>query len=176
MIRTAFALLAATITSGPAARPGAPAAPSALDDATIVAIFDAANTYDIDAATLASKKATRQDVRDFAAMLIKAHTDARQQGRNLAKKLHVTPTPPAVNPLEASHDSAMKRLRALDGAAFDRAFLDNEIAYHKAVIGAVQTTLLPAIRNAQLRALVIRLAPVFQQHQAAAEALRAKVP
>lgn len=145
----------------------------ALDDATIVAIFDAANTADIETGGLGAKKGSTQKVRDFGAMLVKAHTGARQQGRDLAKKLGVTPTPPKNDPSAAQHVAAMKQLRALSGKAFDRAFLQHEIDYHKAVISAVQNTLLPAIQNAELKALVVRLAPVFQQHEQAAEQLLA---
>jgi putative membrane protein len=147
-----------------------------LNDPTIVAIYDAANTYDIEAAHLAERKATTKEIRDFAAMLVMAHTDARQKGRDLAKKLGVTPTPPKQNPLAPDHTAAMKRLNSLSGKAFDRAFLENEVAYHKAVISAVTTTLLPAIQNAQLKQLVVSVSPVFVQHQKAAESLLAKMP
>lgn len=169
--------LAASIAPTPIRVPNPPRAATvvALDDATIVAIYDAANTYDIESATLGQKKATNVDVRNYAAMLIKAHQAARQQGRDLARKLRVTPTPPAVNPLAADHIAAMKKLRTLSGAAFDRAFLENEVAYHKAVIAAVKSTLLPAIQNAELKQTVIGVAPVFEQHQMAAESLLAKL-
>jgi putative membrane protein len=171
-----IALLALTLAGQPAARPIVPAIRLvALDDPTIVAIYDAANTYDIEAATLATKRGSTQQIRDFGSMLITAHTSARQQGRDLAARLHVTPTPPATNPLAADHVAAMTKLRGLSGKAFDRAFLENEVAYHKAVIGAVQTTLLPAIQNAELKALVVKVAPVFVQHQQAAEQLLAKM-
>jgi len=146
---------------------------AAIDDATIVAIFDVANTYDIETASIAVKKATTTDIRDFASMLVRAHTDARAKGRALAARLHVTPTPPAVNPLKASHDSAMTRLRSLNGKAFDRAFLENEVAYHKTVIAAVQNTFLPAIQNAELKSFVTNIAPVFVQHEQVAEKLLA---
>jgi putative membrane protein len=176
------AILVATIAAtGPTPPANAPlravaiALQAKLDDPTIVAIFDAANTMDIEAATIAARKATTPEIREFAAMLIKAHTGARQQGRDLTKKLGVTPTPPAVNPFQASHDAAMKQLRTLRGKAFDREFLENEIAYHKAVIAAVQNTLLPAIQNAELKALVVHVAPVFVQHEMAAEQLLAQM-
>jgi putative membrane protein len=154
----------------------ADAARVALDDPTIVAIFDAANTYDIEASSLALKKANSEGVRNYATMLVAAHTDARKQGRDLAKKLGVTPTPPAVNPLAADHEASMKKLRGLSGAAFDRAFLESEVAYHKAVIGAVQTVLMPAIQNAELKNFVVKIAPVFVQHQMAGEKLLAALP
>ena len=66
----------------------------ALDDATIVAIFDAANTADIETGQLGARKGSTQKIRDYGAMLVAAHTGAWQQGRDLAKKLGVTPTPP----------------------------------------------------------------------------------
>lgn len=164
--------------------PGKPAASSvmsrdavavhiALDDATIVAIYDAANTADIETGGLGAKKATTKAIRDYGAMLVAAHTGARQQGRDLAKKLGVTPTPPMDKQSAVDHAAAMKQLRAVSGKAFDRAFLEHEIAYHKAVIAAVQNTLLPAIQNAQLKALVVQVSPVFVQHQQAAEQLLA---
>lgn len=156
-------------------RATATAARVALDDATIVAIYDAANTYDIDAALLGQKKGSTADVRNYAAMLVKAHEGARLQGRGLAKKLGVTPTPPAVNPFAADHKAAMAKLKTLSGKAFDRAFLENEVAYHKAVIAAVKSTLLPAIQNAELKQMVMSVAPVFQQHEMAGEALLAKM-
>jgi putative membrane protein len=148
----------------------------ALDDPTIVAIFDAANTYDIEAATLGARKGTTPSVRNYATMLVKAHTDARQQGRNLAKKLGVTPTPPKENPFAADHAAAMKTLESASGQAFDRAFLEHEVAYHKAVINAVQNTLLPAIQNQELKTLVVHVAPVFVQHEMAGEKLLAALP
>ena len=147
----------------------------ALDDATIVAIYDAANTADIGTGGLGAKKGSTQKVRDYGSMLVIAHTAARQQGRDLAKKLGVTPTPPKDDQSAVEHAAVMKQLRALSGKAFDRAFLEHEIAYHKAVIAAVQNTLLPAIQNAQLKTLVIQVAPVFVQHQQAAEQLLAGV-
>ena len=148
---------------------------AALDDATIVAIYDAANTADIETGGLGAKRGSTQAIRDYGAMLVLAHTAARQQGRDLAKTLGVTPTPPKDDASGAQHAAAMKSLRALSGKAFDRAFLEHEVAYHKAVIGAVQSTLLPAIQNAKLKALVMQVAPVFVNHQAAAEQLLAKI-
>jgi putative membrane protein len=65
----------------------------------------------------------------------------------------------------------MTRLRGLSGAEFDRAFLQHEAAFHKAVIDAVTTTLLPAIQNAELKALVVKVAPAFEAHMIAAQNL-----
>jgi putative membrane protein len=146
-------------------------AQSKLDDPTIVAIFDAANTWDIETASLGEKKGTTKEVRDLAAMFARDHANVRQQGRDLAKKLGVTPTPPKDFPLAKDHAAAMKKLEGLSGKAFDKAFLENEVAYHKAVIDAVTTTLLPALKNAEVKDLVTKVAPAFQAHMAAAQNL-----
>ncbi len=177
LISTLAALAAAP---APARVIPAPAATDALrvalDDATIVAIYDGANTDDIETGKLGATKGSTQAVRDYGAMLVKAHTDARQQGRDLAKKLGVTPTPPAGRASAEAHAAAMKTLRAAaHGVGFDHAFLEHEIAYHKAVIAAVTGTLLPAIQNAELKALVDRVAPVFVQHEKAGETLLAGI-
>ena len=136
-----------------------------LDDPTIVAIFDAANTYDIEAGVLAEKKAKNHDVHEFAEMMQRDHKAVRQQGRDLAASLKVTPTPPANFALAKAHVDAMQKLRGLSGAAFDRAYMQNEVDFHNAVIDAVTTTLLPAIQNAQLKDLVTKVAPAFVAHR-----------
>jgi putative membrane protein len=138
------------------------------DDATIVAIFDAANTADIETGKLAAERGASKEVRDFGAMLARDHEAVRQMGRDLAKKLSVTPTPPKDDQGARDHAAAMKRLRALQGQAFDRAFLQHEIAFHAAVIAAIETTLMPAIDNPELEALVKKVAPAFQAHMLAA--------
>lgn len=144
---------------------------SKLNDPTIVAIFDAANTWDMETGALAGKRGKTHDVREFAEMLVHDHKAVRQQGRDLAKKLGVTPTPPKDFQMAKDHAAAMKRLRSLHGAAFDRAFLAHEVAYHKAVIDAVTTTLLPALQNAEVKDLVTKVAPAFNAHMVKAQSL-----
>jgi putative membrane protein len=101
-------------------------------------------------------------------MLVQAHEQVRQLGRDLAKRLGVTPTPPANDKAPKDHADALARLGKMRGAAFDRAFLQHEVNFHAAVIDAVTKTLLPAIKNAELRDLVVKVAPAFESHRAAA--------
>jgi putative membrane protein len=167
---TAGALLAALPFAAPARGPNA-----RLDDAAIVGIFDAANTWDISTGTLASTNATRQDVKDFGAQLARDHKSVQQQGRDLAKKLGVTPTPVAKDfALKKDYEDTMKKLRSLKGADFDRAFLEHEVAYHKAVIDAVTNQFVPAIQNAELKAFILKVAPAFDAHLKMAENLLKK--
>ena len=147
----------------------------ALDDPTIVAIFDAANTADIETGRLAKERGQSKEVRDFGAMLERDHTQVRKLGRDLAAKLGVTPTPPADDAGARDHAAALKALRAASKANFDQAFLHYEVAFHKSVIDAVTTTLLPAIKNGELKELVTTVAPAFQAHMMAADALSKKL-
>lgn len=149
---------------------------AALDDPTIVAIFDAANTWDIQLGHLALKKSSNKDVRSFADMMVRDHTAARQLGRDLAHKLNVTPTPPGPDfPLAKDHVATLAKLNSLSGAAFDKAYIGHEVWYHQAVIDAVTNTLLPATKNAELKDLEIKVAPNFQAHLVAAKDLQAKL-
>jgi putative membrane protein len=75
----------------------------------------------------------------------------------------------------AQHAAAMAALKGKRGMAFDIAFLDHEIAFHQAVIDAVTATLLPAIQNAELKALVEKVAPAFVGHLEMARNLRARL-
>jgi putative membrane protein len=161
-----LASLGAVTLQAQAAKPAAK-----LDDPTIVAIFDAANTWDIETSEIAEKKATTKEIRDLAAMFVRDHKAVRQQGRDLAKKLNVTPTPPKDFALAATHAEAMKTLKSTSGKAFDRAYLENEVAFHKAVIDAIKGTLLPATQNAELKDLQVKVAPAFEAHMLAAQRL-----
>ena len=171
---------AVTMLAAHPARAQATAAASAkpaIDDPTIVAIFDAANTWDIEAAQVALQKSRSKDVRSFAKMMAHDHRAVRKMGRDLAKKLKVTPTPPGKDfALYQAHLAAMKTLRATKrGPAFDKAYIDNEVAFHQAVIDAVTTTLLPATQNAELKQLETTVAPNFQAHLLAAKKLQGEL-
>lgn len=172
-----FVAAMASLTVAATALPSQQSPASALDDPAIVGIFDAANSWDIATGTLASKRASRADVREFGAMLVRAHTVVQGEGRDLATRLHVTPTPVSPDfPLRKDYEETMKRLASLSGPAFDRAFLEHEVSFHEAVINAIKTTLLPAIHDAELKALVVKVTPAFKSHLASAEALLKKQP
>ena len=172
----AIALTAGLMVGAMALPAQASAQAAKLDDPTIVAIFDAANTWDIESAGLGAQKSHNKDVVALAKMFVRDHENVRQQGRDLAKKLNVTPTPPKDFPLAKVHADAMVKLRSADAASFDREFLQNEVDYHKAVIDAINGTLLPAIQNAELKALVVKVAPAFQAHMIAAQNLLNGLP
>ena len=147
----------------------------ALDDPTIVAIFDAANTFDIETGELALTRSHSKAVRDLATQFIHDHTAVRQQGRDLAKKLGVKPTPPAEFALADAHKKTIAELRTKSGADFDKAYANAEVVYHQAVIDAIDQTLLPAIKNDELKAFVQKVGPAFLGHLEAAKQLQKQV-
>jgi putative membrane protein len=169
--------LAAVVTFGALAlaTPLAAQTTRPLNEANVVAIFDLANTADIETGRLGATRGQNKEVRDYGQMLSDVHTVVRQQGRDLAKKLGVTPAMPAGNSMARDHAAAVERLGRLSGAEFDKAFLAHEQAFHAAVIEAVKTALLPAIRNAELRKFVTDLAPAFEAHRLNAEQLSKKI-
>ena len=173
-IRTLAPVAALVLAAGLTAfQPSTLLAPASvkLDDPTIVAIFDAANTYDMETSSLAASRGHSAAVRDFGKMLVRDHRNVRTQGRDLAASLKVTPTPPHDFALAKAHAKTMRSLRKAHGREFDRAYLQHEIDFHNAVIDAMTNTLLPAIKNAQVKDLVTKVAPAFVAHRDAAQKL-----
>jgi len=146
------------------------AAGSALDDATILAIFDQANSVDISTGRLGAKYGNSKEVRELGRMVASDHVTVQQMGRDLAKKLGVLPTPPDNDSSVADQAKAISLLQAKKGVEFDKAYLRHEIVFHQSVIDAVKDTLLPAIENAELRKLVKHVLPGFEHHLAETKA------
>lgn len=169
----AVGLAAAAVLAFVATR--ADAHPAALTEAGVVAIFDLANTADIETGTLGEQRGTTKEIRDYGMMLRTVHVEVRLKGRDLAKKLGVTPVMPDGSTMAQDHAAAVARLKSLSGAAFDRAFLEHEQAFHAAVLAAVKSTLLPAIQTKELKDFVTSLGPAFEAHRLAAENLKRKL-
>ena len=156
-----------------------PARPShasgALDDATILAIFDQANTADIVTGRLGAKYGASEDVRALGRMVATDHVAVQQMGRDLARTLALVPTPPDDDTSVADSAKAVALLRSKSGAAFDEAYLRYEVAFHQSVIDAVKGTLLPAAHDAQLRKLIQTVLPGLEHHLAATKAVARKL-
>ena len=145
-------------------------------DPQIAHIAYTAGQIDIDAAKLALKKSKNKQVRDFAQDMVRDHTAVNDKALALVKKLNVTPED---NPTsKALLDQAKKEhaaLSKLNGKAFDKAYATNEIAYHKTVNGALETTLIPSASNSELKDLLGTGLKIFQGHEQHAEHLAAEL-
>jgi putative membrane protein len=134
-------------------------------DAQIAAIVVTANQVDIDAGKLAKTKAHSKDVREFAQRMITDHSGVNKSATELVERLHVTPEPnPTSESLQKGGDENLAKLKTLSGAAFDKAYIDHEVAYHEAVISALDKTLIPSAQNAELKALLVKVRPAFVVH------------
>ena len=171
---SAGSAVAATGSAGSAAVPAPPPAPTGPTDAQIAAIVVAANQVDIDAGTLAVKKTKNPEVKKFAELMITDHTAVNKGAVELVTKLKVTPEETdASKGLVAGGNENRAKLEKLDGAAFDKAYVANEVAYHKAVINVLTTQLIPAAQNAELRSTLVGVKPAFDAHLEHAEKLQA---
>ena len=136
-----------------------------INDAQIAHIVVTANQVDIDAGKLAASMATNPEVKKFGAQMVTDHTGVNKQAGDLAAKLKVTPADnPTSQSLKAGGEKNVANLKGLKGAAFDKAYIDNEVAYHQAVLDAVDKTLVPGASNAELKALLVTVRPAFVAH------------
>lgn len=145
-------------------------------DPQIAAIVVTANQVDIDAGKLAKSKAQSKDVKEFAQLMITDHSGVNKSATELVQKLHVTPqTNPTSESLQQGGDQNLASLKKLSGAAFDKAYVDHEVAYHEAVLQAVDKTLIPSAQNAELKALLVKVRPAFVAHLDHAKRLQAQL-
>jgi putative membrane protein len=148
------------------AEPAPAAAPaSTVTDPQIAAIVVAANRVDIEAGELAKTKATNPKVREFANRMVTDHTGVNQAATDLVTRLGVTPEEnPTSQQLTQGGQQNLDNLRSLNGAAFDRAYIDHEVEYHQAVLDALDNTLIPNAQNAELKSLLQTSRPAFVAH------------
>jgi putative membrane protein len=145
-------------------------------DPQIAAIVVTANQVDIDAGQLALSKSKTADVKTFAQLMITDHGGVNKAATELVQKLHVTPeSNPTSQSLQKGGDDNLAALKKLNGSAFDNAYVDHEIAYHQAVLDAVDTTLIPSAQNAELKALLVKVRPAFVAHLEHAKHLKAEL-
>jgi putative membrane protein len=139
-------------------------------DPQIAHIAYTAGVIDISAAKLAESKASNKEVKAFAADMVRDHETVNKQALDLVKKLNVTPEDNDTSKA-LSKQAADKRaeLEKLNGAAFDKEYIANEVAYHKQVNGALETQLIPSASNAELKNLLQTGLKIFQGHQQHAE-------
>jgi putative membrane protein len=145
-----------------------------LDDAEIAHVAVTANAVDIEVAQTAVKHASAKAVKDFAETMIRDHTGVNAQAGALAAKLGVTPKNNAVSAsLRSGQSAAGTALSKVHGGGFDVAYMDHEIAYHQAVIDAVDKVLVPQTQNAELKTLLESVRPALVAHLAHAKMVRA---
>ena len=153
---TAFAI--AALAAG-AAHAQAPSDPQ------IAGIVVTANQIDIDAGKLAKSRSKNKEVQSFASQMITDHSAVNKQAVALAKKLGVKPEGSDTQAsLKKGAQENVSNLKKLKGAEFDKAYVDHEVAYHQAVLDAIDKTLIPSAQNAELKGLIVKVRPAIAAH------------
>ena len=164
-MKLTFALSAALLVmAAPAMAADAPTDPQ------IAHIAYTAGNIDIAAAKQALARSHNKAVRSFAQEMVRDHQAVNEKALALVKKLHVTPQDnPTSEALSKQAKTTLDKLSHLSGSAYDRAYVDNEVAYHKTVNGALEKTLIPSAKNGELKSLLETGLTLFREHQAHAE-------
>lgn len=169
--RLSAGVLALSLLSAPAFAQG-----TKPTDPQIAHIAYTAGQLDIEAAKQALAKSNNKEVRAFANDMVRDHTAVNRQALALVKKLNVKPEDNDTSRALARQAAAKRtELAKLKGAAFDKAYVANEVAYHKTVNGALESTLIPSANNAELKSLLQTGLKLFQGHQQHAEHVAADV-
>jgi len=146
------------------------------NDAQIASIVVTANQVDIDAGKLAESKGSNAEVKAFGKQMVTDHSGVNKQAVALVTKLKVTPEDnPTSQSLEQGGEDNLKNLKTLSGAAFDRAYIDHEVAYHQQVLDALDKTLIPSAQNAELKNLLVSVLPAFVAHLEHAKMVQANL-
>ncbi len=146
--------------------------PAKPTDPQIAHIAYTAGLIDVEAGKLALEKSQNEEVRAFAQKMVGDHTAVNDQALALVKKLNVTPEDnPTSQSLTKEAEAAREKLAGLTGTAFDKAYVENEVAYHKSVNSALSTTLIPNAQNSELKSLLQNGLNVFEVHLDHAERL-----
>jgi putative membrane protein len=145
-------------------------------DAQIAAIVVTANQVDIDAGKLAETQGSNAAIKAFGKQMVTDHTGVNKQASDLVTKLGVKPEENATSKsLKAGGDANVKKLKGLTGAAFDKAYIENEVTYHQQVLDALDKTLIPNAQNAELKALLTKVRPAFVAHMEHAKKVQASL-
>ena len=145
-------------------------------DPQIAGIVVTANQIDVDAGKIAKSRSKNKEVQDFAQQMITDHTAVNKQAGALAKKLGVKPEDSATSKsLKQAAAETAKKLNGLKGAQFDKAYVDNEVAYHQQVLDAIDKVLIPNADNAELRGLIEKVRPAIAAHLEHAKHLQASL-
>jgi putative membrane protein len=170
-VRFSLTIALASLSSGAALAQG-----GKITDPQIAHIAYTADVIDITAAKQALAKTSNKDVKAFAEDMVRDHEAVNKLALDLVKKLNVTPEDNDTSKTLSKNAAAkLAELDKLSGAAFDKAYVANEVAYHQAVDGALETQLIPSASNAELKSLLQTGLKIFKGHEQHAEHIAAMV-
>ncbi len=145
-------------------------------DPQIAAIVVTANQVDIDAGKLAESKGSDAQVKAFGKQMVTDHTGVNKQAKDLVTRLGIKPEDnPTAESLKTGGEENLNHLKQLNGSAFDKAYIDHEVAYHQQVLDALDKTLIPNAKNEELKTLLEKVRPAFVAHLEHAKQLQSSL-
>lgn len=134
-------------------------------DPQIAHIVDTAHELDIDGGKLARKQAHSKEVKQFAQMMVDDHQRLQKESKALAKRLKIKPDDnDTSDQLKSDGKASMAKLKKLEGAEFDRAYMEHEVDFHQHVLDALDKTLIPNAKNGELKASLEKARPIISGH------------
>lgn len=153
-----------------------PAAPK-LSDAEIAAVESAANQGEIQMAQLANKTSKNAQVKSFATMMVKDHTEADTKAKKIAQTAKITPAENEVSSkVKSDGEATMTTLKAAKGAEFDRAYMDAQVKAHTDVLATIDDKLLPNVQNAEMKAHLTEVRGHVAHHLEKAKEISGALP
>jgi putative membrane protein len=145
-------------------------------DGEASSIVNAANDAEIDAAKVAAQKASSQEVKDYAQMMLKDH----KMNKKEQSKVMATPGLNAKRNAEAltirkDAEMQIKDLRGKSGAEFDKAYIDSQVKMHSELLSKLNDNLIPGAEKAEFRSFLEKTRDAVQQHLEQAQKLQASL-
>jgi putative membrane protein len=146
-------------------RPGDEPIAESLRDTQILKIVDLANSGEVEQGQLAKTKARDPQVKKFAAMMVKDHSQAKQKGAQLAKSMGMIQEDSAqAHELQSKAEQTLATLKVVEPTAFDSAYMNAQVEQHQDVLDLLTNKLIPSANNPKLKAELEATRTVVQRH------------
>jgi putative membrane protein len=145
-----------------------------LTDANVLAMVLMASKMDVENAKMALGNTKNPTVKAFANQMVEDHTSAMKRVNDLAEKLDLKPVDDeASRQLEVTADATRKTIDDSKGPGFDKAYVDNEVVSHQAVLDLLDKSLIPGATNPEVKSLLDNTRSVIASHLTHAKSVRA---
>ncbi len=143
--------------------------PRSLDDSQIVDYVLDVNQAELAAADATTGKLAAVPVWELALRMRVDHSDLERKFRSL----EIAPEDSQISQqVTTGSEKTVARLRELTGRDLEKAYLDNEIRFHKSLLAALDDTLLPSAKNDKLKVRLAELRAEAAAHLDHAEYIR----
>jgi len=141
-------------------------------DREIATRIEQSHLGELDLARVAKTKASNEDVKDFADMLVDDHGKALDDISGILKDKNAMDASAQAKPAEAQAE--LEKLQTLSGAAFDREFVGAMVTGHRKTLDALNQDL-AIVQNPDLKDYISGLTKKVETHLEKAQELQTKL-